>query len=303
MRFIERTYVTSDNGLKYYENNRCFTNEASVCNDLGFSPKDIAIFNRRVTKILKSIKDFNYLDCCEIKVFKLEETYYVGDGQGRLYCISKLNETRNEADLIRIPCLVYEVDSEAEMSEAIRGMNMCNTNWNQTDNIRCQIRTSQNPNLIDKLNKVNQLIKYLGINNSNACDMLLGQGSRKRDVNWEERPVWEDVDDFAAWVHDIYDFCYRNDWTQAELSKLKSQKFLEVLKEYIYRRCKRHCGLHLNDVKELIKEKIAYTDKDNRNVFSNDRDFLRNLLVNMINKSKKRNMKEVFAILSDYHNR
>lgn len=303
MRFKERIYITSTDDLTYYENNRCFTNDINVCKKLGFSSRDMSIFNRRIYKIGKSLEQFGYLECCEIRLFSLNGKLYIGDGQGRLANLTKYNSSKEEEDKLSIPCLIYEVDSEEEMSEAIRGMNMCNTNWNQTDNIRCQIRTSQNPILIKKLNKINEPINYLGINNSNACDMLLGQGSRKMNANWETRTDWEDVDDFAQWLHDIYGLCLSADWTQVELSKLKSQKFLEVLKEYIYKRCKRHAPLCLEDMKQLLKEKISFTEKDLRNRFSNDRDYLRGLMIEFIASSRKKSMKELALILKDRNNR
>lgn len=304
MRFKERIYITSDDDLNYYENNRCFTNDINVCKKLGFSSRDISIFNRRVSKIGKSLEKFGYLECCEIRAFSINGKLYVGDGQGRLKNLTNYNSSKEEEDKLSIPCLIYEVDSDEEMSEAIRGMNMCNTNWNQMDNIRCQIRTTQNPILIDKLNKVKELIDYLCICPSNASDMLLGQGSRKMDADWETKRVWEDVDDFAHWLHDIYELCSAANWTQGELQKLKSQRFLEALKEDIYKRCKRHAPLCLEEMKKVLKEKISYTEKELRNRFSyRDRDYVRDVIIELISRSKKKSMKELALILKDRNNR
>lgn len=299
MKFLDRIYVNSLDGLFFYQNNRCFTNDKKICKELGFSEQSISIFERRKKKISKSIKEFSYLECCEIKLFLLNKKLYIGDGQGRLACLEDENNGKREDEKKSIPCLIYEVSSEQEMSDAIRAMNMYGTNWSQLDNIRCKIRTSNDEDSINKLKKINDIMSYLGINNSNACDMVLGQGSRKRDTDWSKRNEWEDIDDFANWLASIYDLCEKENWTKEEIKRLKSQKFLEAIKENIYKKTKKYAPLMLQEVKSHLTTKICLTERELRSRFTNNKDYLKRLFIDLLDTSRKKTMKEVVAILRD----
>lgn len=293
IKFVERTYIKGSEGLCFYENNRCFTNDEKICKELGFSKQAVAIFERRMSKIAKSVEKFSFLECCEVKLIRLKGVLYIADGQSRIVLVDMINKGKPESEKIAIPCLIYEAESEEAMSKHIRGMNMCNTNWNQLDNLRCEVRTTNNVDSLIKLNKVNEIEAYLGINNSNACDMVLGQGSRKLDTDWSKRKIWEDIDDFANWLATIYELCEKEEWTKAEIQRLKSQKFLEALKENIYKKVKRISPLMLQEVKGVLRLKICTTEKDMRGKFTNNKDSLKRMFIDMIDASRKKNMKDL----------
>lgn len=260
MKFIERTYITClEEDICFDKNNRCFTLNKEKALDNEFTQKDINIFKRRIKKVNKSLDEYEqFLECCEIKIGILNGRKIIIDGQARFWIVNKINTENKGKGTILIPALFYELETEKEKDDAFLAMNRFNTNWNRSDYCRHAALTSSNP-LIRKVHE--SIISYAeksGVPESFISETFYGNSNNRIDVSVSNAKIWEFAEDFMDFLCDLYDACEKTGkWEKQEMRRIKSQSFIEVMREEVYKPLTLYNPSNLDYCKDLLIQLIS----------------------------------------------
>lgn len=316
MEFKKRIYLTSCEGLTFLEGNRCATEEIEYCTSRDYTERMIRAFKNRRRNSEKLLKANGWYECCPVILFAWhqdQETLYLSDGQGRSAAAELINNqiikehpdmTTDELNrnnmLIRFPADIYIFDNptleeaKKEMLEVIINMNSKQKPWTKDEQIEALIinENNEHPEFKEGNDLCKEISKKMGVSMSVARDSCWGQGSCKRGrVNLSSN-VWEDVSDFANLFVKLKTECANNGWSERDIKRLTTEKFITTFRDNYYKPSKKHSDTCFKQFKNEFLNKLPKLNDSERLVFSNSTAYIKNYLMKQI-VNKRRTLKQM----------
>lgn len=247
---VEMVWMPVDyikNNVKKINENRCASTDEEECKENLYTNFDLQKSIRRIksykSKIFQHYKE--WFEATPMKIYDVEGTYYMTDGQGRFKSLLEYNETETPK-IEEIPVMIVKGKTYDQMIDQMIAMNQSNVNWSTSAIFRANMLRKGDTSFYESMCEVQNL---LNVSEYTAKLILFGYANAShRDKIIDEYSPYKDV--MFKCFKDFYDGVIPSCSTKREINTIKKIDCAQAL----YR-------IYALIIRTCENEGVAYEDK------------------------------------------
>lgn len=193
--FIANIEWVTENTV-FIPENRCHCLDESELESCLVTKFDYIKFLKRTKFYEKNIFNVNpvWEFCCPMKLYFVDNKYYIVDGQGRLFSALAYNDNpKNTNKITDIPVMIYYNKTYGDMIQDMIRMNCFSKNWSTSDLFRYHCLSENDPSYYNNIRKVQD---ELGVAEYTAKLILFGYHKASHRDNNVNSLVYSKYKDF-----------------------------------------------------------------------------------------------------------